>query len=158
MVRLRVPGAFVCACARRVGSGGRRRGDLTRLFEPHFALSPYLSLWPRGAAPRPARYTKDRQKLFQRIRYAPLRLPSTLTPEACDVLTRLLDRDPLARLGARRGPDGAAEVQEHPFFREVRATRAARAEPPQRVPLDATRPPLPAAPPSSPPARRRRRR
>ena len=66
------------------------------------------------------RYTKDRQKLFQRIRYAPLRLPATLTPEACDVLTRLLDRDPVARLGAKPGPDGAAEVEAHPFFREVR--------------------------------------
>ena len=67
------------------------------------------------------RYTKDRQKLFQRIRYAPLRLPATLTPEVCDVLTRLLDRDPLARLGARRGPEGAADVEAHPFFNEVSA-------------------------------------
>ena len=75
------------------------------------------------------RYTKDRQKLFQRIRYAPLRLPATLTPEACDVLTRLLDRDPLARLGARPGPEGAAEVEAHPFFNEVRYSSNARGLP-----------------------------
>lgn len=41
-------------------------------------------------------------------------MPKFLSPEAIDLIKRLLDRHPMQRLGA--GVDGASEVKAHPFF------------------------------------------
>jgi serine/threonine protein kinase len=60
----------------------------------------------------PPWYTKDRQKLFQRLRHAPLRVPPSMSIECASLVSALLCRDPRERLGA----DGAAAIQAHPFF------------------------------------------
>jgi protein-serine/threonine kinase len=62
----------------------------------------------------PPFYTKDRDKLFERIRKADLPYPSYLTPEARSLLEALQQRDPIRRLGA--GMADAQEVMNHPFF------------------------------------------
>eukprot|EP00746_Dinoflagellata_sp_MGD_P007763 gnl/MRDRNA2_/MRDRNA2_115436_c0_seq1.p1 gnl/MRDRNA2_/MRDRNA2_115436_c0~~gnl/MRDRNA2_/MRDRNA2_115436_c0_seq1.p1 ORF type:complete len:336 (-),score=63.00 gnl/MRDRNA2_/MRDRNA2_115436_c0_seq1:24-1031(-) len=62
----------------------------------------------------PPFYTRDREKLFERIRRGELTYPSYVTPVAKTVLQSLLQRDPDRRLGG--GPSDAAEVQNTPFF------------------------------------------
>lgn len=47
----------------------------------------------------PPYYTRDREKLFQRIRQGQLPYPSYLSPVARDFLQGLLNRDPEKRLG-----------------------------------------------------------
>lgn len=60
----------------------------------------------------PPWYTTDKEKLFDRLRNAPLKFPYYVTRPAAMLITALLNRDPLARLGA----GGGAEVKVHPFF------------------------------------------
>lgn len=60
----------------------------------------------------PPWYTKDRQKLFQRLRYAPLRIPSTMSSECASCVSGLLCRDPAQRLGAKT----SQEIRDHSFF------------------------------------------
>ena len=48
----------------------------------------------------PPWYTKDRQKLFERLRGAPLVIPKALTPQATAIIQGLLTRNPAKRLGA----------------------------------------------------------
>ncbi len=62
----------------------------------------------------PPFYTKDREKLFERIRKAELPYPGYLSPEARSLLEGLLQRDPARRLGA--GNSDAQEIKNHPFF------------------------------------------
>eukprot|EP00928_Gymnodinium_smaydae_P057456 TRINITY_DN40697_c0_g1_i1.p1 TRINITY_DN40697_c0_g1~~TRINITY_DN40697_c0_g1_i1.p1 ORF type:complete len:362 (-),score=69.33 TRINITY_DN40697_c0_g1_i1:134-1135(-) len=64
----------------------------------------------------PPFYTKDRDKLFDRIRRAELSYPNYVTPLAVELLKAMLLRDPNRRLG---GTGDAAEVQAHPFFSSV---------------------------------------
>lgn len=59
------------------------------------------------------RYTKDRQKLFQRLRYAPLRIPPTMSIECASLVSAFLCRNPMERLGAQ----GTKAIKDHPFFR-----------------------------------------
>jgi serine/threonine protein kinase len=61
----------------------------------------------------PPWYTKDRQKLFERLRSAPLQIPKSLSPQAAGIISGLLTRNPMKRLGA----NGATEVMDHEFFR-----------------------------------------
>lgn len=60
----------------------------------------------------PPWYTKDRQKLFQRLRYAPLRIPPTMSLECASLVSSLLCRDAAERLGSQ----GVTEVRSHAFF------------------------------------------
>mmetsp|Transcript_48780 Transcript_48780/g.62596 ORF Transcript_48780/g.62596 Transcript_48780/m.62596 type:complete len:702 (-) Transcript_48780:145-2250(-) len=60
----------------------------------------------------PPWYTKDRQKLFQRLRYAPLRIPPTMTIECASLVSAFLCRTPIDRLGAK----GTKAIKDHPFF------------------------------------------
>lgn len=62
----------------------------------------------------PPYYTKDREKLFERIRKGELQFPSYVTPTAKSLLEGLLRRDPSRRLGS--GKSDAEEVKSHPFF------------------------------------------
>merc|ERR1719262_952997 len=62
----------------------------------------------------PPFYTRDREKLFDRIRRGELTYPSYVTPVAKTVLQSLLQRDPDRRLGG--GPGDAEEVKNTPFF------------------------------------------
>lgn len=62
----------------------------------------------------PPFYTRDREKLFQRIKKGELSYPSYVTPEAKSLLSALIYRDPNKRMGG--GPEGGAEVKRHAFF------------------------------------------
>jgi len=60
----------------------------------------------------PPWYTTDRDKLFERLRSAPLKFPFYVSRPAASLIQALLNRDPLQRLGA----NGGVEVQAHYFF------------------------------------------
>ncbi|KAL3512153.1 hypothetical protein ACH5RR_024870 [Cinchona calisaya] len=65
------------------------------------------------------------QKIFDNIlnRNIPWpRFPEEMSPEAQDLIDRLLTEDPNQRLGAR----GASEVKQHPFFRDINWDTLAR--------------------------------
>jgi len=65
----------------------------------------------------PPFYTKDRDKLFERIKRGELTYPSCVTPEAKSLLQALIYKDPNKRLGG--GPGGGDEVKVHAFFSGV---------------------------------------
>lgn len=65
----------------------------------------------------PPFYTRDRDKLFERIRSGELSYPSHISTIAKSLLVSLLCRQPGQRLGGGRG-DGE-EVKLHPFFEGV---------------------------------------
>ena len=65
----------------------------------------------------PPFYSRDRAALFERIRHGTLDFPPHLSPEAVDLLQRLLCRSPERRLGC--GSTDATEVKNHPFFAAV---------------------------------------
>jgi len=65
----------------------------------------------------PPFYTRDREKLFERIKKGELSFPSYVTPEAKDLLQGLISKVPDKRLGG--GPRGGAEVKEKAFFSGV---------------------------------------
>jgi hypothetical protein len=50
--------------------------------------------------------------MYLKILNDPLRFGEEFGPEACAILTGLLNRDPSRRLGAK----GADEIKRHPFF------------------------------------------
>ncbi|KAL6517922.1 putative serine/threonine protein kinase ireh1 [Orobanche minor] len=65
------------------------------------------------------------QKIFENIlnRKIPWpRVPDEMSPEAHDLIDRLLTEDPTQRLGAA----GASEVKQHPFFRDINWDTLAR--------------------------------
>jgi len=62
----------------------------------------------------PPYYSKDRQKLFERMKEGKLEYPDYIKPVAKDFLQRLLERNPDNRLGG--GPGGGQEVKDHAFF------------------------------------------
>lgn len=61
----------------------------------------------------PPWYTRDRKKLYERLRYAPLEFPNYVGDEARDLLRGLLTRNPKRRLGAS---NDASDIVIHPFF------------------------------------------
>ncbi|KAF4689638.1 hypothetical protein FOZ60_001333 [Perkinsus olseni] len=65
----------------------------------------------------PPFYTRDREKLFERIRHGELSYPSYISPIAKNLLEQLLCRDPNRRLGS--GPADAQDIKSHPFFQGV---------------------------------------
>merc|ERR1712232_567772 len=62
----------------------------------------------------PPYYTKDREKLFDRIRRGELSYPTYVTANAKDLLQRMLLRNPDQRLGG--GARGQEDIKGHPFF------------------------------------------
>ena len=74
-----------------------------------------------GAPPFTA---ENRKKTIDKILKGKLALPPYLTHEARDILRRLLKKQATARLGA--GPDDAAHIKEHAFFRQVNWESALR--------------------------------
>ena len=60
----------------------------------------------------PPWYTTDREKLYDRLRNAPLKFPYYVNRLPASFISQLLCRNPNDRLGAM----GGAEVQRHPFF------------------------------------------
>jgi serine/threonine protein kinase len=60
----------------------------------------------------PPWYTTDREKLFERLRGAPLKFPFYVSRPAASLIQGLLIRNPNERLGSR----GGKEVTSHSFF------------------------------------------
>lgn len=65
----------------------------------------------------PPFYTTDREELFDRIKFAVLKLPASLSSTARDLLEGLFQKNPLYRLG--NGPHGPMEIMNHPWFESV---------------------------------------
>jgi protein-serine/threonine kinase len=78
----------------------------------------------------PPYYTKDREKLFRRIREGNLEYPAYVLPPAKACMQAMLHLDPNKRLGG--GPTDVEEVKTHPFFGDVdwRAVLECRIPPP----------------------------
>ena len=45
-----------------------------------------------------------------------MNLNTTLSPDCCDLLTKLLHKDPQVRLGSTNGLE---EIKAHPWFKEI---------------------------------------
>lgn len=86
----------------------------------------------------PPWYTTDRQKLFRRLKSAPLDVPSFFSPAAADCVAALLERNPRRRLGVT----GIRSAMEHEFFRNIswRSLYARRVEAPVK-PCESWKPP-----------------
>jgi serum/glucocorticoid-regulated kinase 2 len=63
----------------------------------------------------PPWYTTDRNLLYQRLRSAPLQIPSSFSPQVSSCIIALLQRDPRRRLGVR----GPRSAMAHDFFRGI---------------------------------------
>lgn len=80
-----------------------------------------------GAPPYTA---ENRKKTIEKILRCRLNLPPYLTPDARDMLRKLLRRNVLQRLGS--GPGDARDIKSHPFFKNIvwEDVLARRNEPP----------------------------
>lgn len=56
--------------------------------------------------------------MFNNICHGTLRIPSEVSIDATNFIARLLNRNPMERLGA--GPGDAEELKTHPFFKSVK--------------------------------------
>eukprot|EP00456_Euglypha_rotunda_P056226 TRINITY_DN4612_c0_g1_i13.p1 TRINITY_DN4612_c0_g1~~TRINITY_DN4612_c0_g1_i13.p1 ORF type:complete len:352 (-),score=53.39 TRINITY_DN4612_c0_g1_i13:106-1161(-) len=65
----------------------------------------------------PPFYNPNLHVMYEKIIRAKLHFPNYLSPEACSLLSQLLERNPKKRLGG--GPDDANEVKKHPFFKSI---------------------------------------
>ncbi|KDO24420.1 AGC protein kinase [Saprolegnia parasitica CBS 223.65] len=63
----------------------------------------------------PPWYTRNRQKLFDRVRNAPLTFPDYVSAPAQSLIAGLLNRNPTERLGNK----SAKDIQVHPFFATI---------------------------------------
>jgi len=61
----------------------------------------------------PPFYSQDVQQMYSKIMTAKLHIPASITPEAKDLLEKLLERDPDKRLS---NPD---EIKAHPYFSDI---------------------------------------
>lgn len=67
---------------------------------------------------QPPFYSKDKEKLFRNIKYSEPRLDFPfLSENAKDICIKLLDKNPLTRLGS--GPTDAEEIMAHPWFSSI---------------------------------------
>ncbi|KAJ3432777.1 serine/threonine-protein kinase ypk2/ykr2 [Anaeramoeba flamelloides] len=60
----------------------------------------------------PPFYAEEQNDVYKMILKAKLKIPFYIRDDAKDLITKLLDRDPKARLGTK----GAEEIKKHPFF------------------------------------------
>ena len=63
----------------------------------------------------PPFYDEDVNVMYQKIINDELRFPPDISPQARDLLTRLLNREATSRLGA----NGAEEIKSHVFFSSI---------------------------------------
>lgn len=63
----------------------------------------------------PPYYTENIKKLYENIRSANLQIPNYLSPEAKNILKKLLHKDPKCRLGVKNKD----ELKKDPFFKEI---------------------------------------
>mmetsp|Transcript_20516 Transcript_20516/g.28667 ORF Transcript_20516/g.28667 Transcript_20516/m.28667 type:complete len:534 (-) Transcript_20516:362-1963(-) len=64
----------------------------------------------------PPFYSRNRERLFQKILKSSLHLHRYFSPQSKSILQGLLNRNPVERLGSR---DDAAAVKSHPFFKDM---------------------------------------
>lgn len=78
----------------------------------------------------PPWYTTDREKLFERLRFGRLRIPTYFSQQAAQCVSALLQKNPRNRLGVM----GVRSVIAHQFFASIdfRALRARAIQPPIR--------------------------
>ena len=62
-------------------------------------------------------FTGRKEDIFHNIEYGELKIPNFVSPEAAEILRRLLERDPSKRLGG--SIKDAQEIKEHPYFKDV---------------------------------------
>ncbi|WFD21486.1 non-specific serine/threonine protein kinase [Malassezia equina] len=62
----------------------------------------------------PPFFSEEVNEMYRKILQEPLTFPPSVRPDARDLLTRLLQRDPAQRLGSP--PGGASDIKNHPFF------------------------------------------
>lgn len=62
----------------------------------------------------PPFYDSNVSKMYRKILNDDIEFPSFMSPELCDFISKLLDRDPQTRLGASERD--VEELKEHPFF------------------------------------------
>ena len=67
-----------------------------------------------GAPPFTA---ENRKKTIEKILKGKLNLPPYLTPDARDLIRKLLKRQVSQRLGS--GPDDSYPIKKHPFFKQI---------------------------------------
>lgn len=65
----------------------------------------------------PPFWDEDEEYMQKKIISAPLKLHKYFSPEAKDLLRKLLNRDPEQRLGT--GPNGTENIKTHPWFNEI---------------------------------------
>mmetsp|Transcript_27768 Transcript_27768/g.64153 ORF Transcript_27768/g.64153 Transcript_27768/m.64153 type:complete len:326 (-) Transcript_27768:28-1005(-) len=65
----------------------------------------------------PPYYTKDREKLFERIRRGDLQYPPHINPVCKSLMQGLISPDPNRRLGG--GPTDVEEIKAHPWYQTV---------------------------------------
>ena len=63
----------------------------------------------------PPYYDRNRKEMYRKILHQELKFPERVSPPARDFLSKLLDRDPLARLGY----NGVEEVKSHPYYETI---------------------------------------
>ncbi|CAB4055415.1 RPS6KB [Lepeophtheirus salmonis] len=63
----------------------------------------------------PPFHSQNRQKLFEKIKKSTINFPSYMTPDAKDLIRKLLRKCQNKRLGSNNGSD----VKSHPFFRDI---------------------------------------
>ncbi|KAF0684716.1 Aste57867_23317 [Aphanomyces stellatus] len=64
----------------------------------------------------PPWYSRNRQKMFDRVRHAPLTFPDYVSPNAQSLIAGLLNRIPVERLGNA----SANDIKTHPFFASIK--------------------------------------
>jgi RAC serine/threonine-protein kinase len=70
----------------------------------------------------PPFYCEDVQQMYNKIMSATLNIPETMSAEAGDLITKLLERDPDRRL------QDPAQIRSHPFFASINFTALAAKE------------------------------
>ncbi|CAG9320119.1 unnamed protein product [Blepharisma stoltei] len=73
----------------------------------------------------PPYFSNNKEELFNNIQKGKLKLPSSLSLEAKDLIIELLQRDPSKRLGAKRD---AEEIKAHKFFQGIDWDKVMRKE------------------------------
>lgn len=66
---------------------------------------------------QPPYYASSRSQLYENIRKAELKFPKSMPSEAKDLISKLLDRNKLQRLGAAK--NGSEDIKKHIWFKNI---------------------------------------